>query len=106
MALRNYLYAKHDTNPLLASRISGQPLEEKPEYYQTITNLNEMSLNLNSYDSSRTTKDGGKKICKNCPDCPKNTHNTDKHSIARTAIEMDQQSDNKKSEIDYTKVEF
>ncbi|CAH2350753.1 hypothetical protein CLIB1423_02S04346 [[Candida] railenensis] len=97
MALRNYMYAKHDNNQHISSMISGIPTKETAEDRATRAKIQSLSLSSEKKESC----DNNLGPCRNCPDCPKKSNGAD---LPKTAIEVENAP--RKTEIDYTKMEF
>ncbi|CAK7897956.1 hypothetical protein CAAN1_15S03180 [[Candida] anglica] len=99
MALRNYLYAKHDNNPAMSSQISGAPRAESGDFVATRDKI--ASLTLEGCHGG----DNGE--CKQCPSCPRRKEREHKAATAaKSIIEVEGGEPVKSREIDYTNVAF
>lgn len=97
MALRNYLYAKHDNNTGISNKIAGRS-EQNSAIKATIR---EAKLNADDVKSDCKRKKNGQ--CQRCPTCSKSTITS--LDDAKTSVELDDKR-SITSEIDFTKIDF
>lgn len=97
MALRNYLYAKHDNNTGISNKIAGRS-EQTAAIKATIR---EAKANENNIKSDCQRKKNGQ--CQRCPTCYKSTATSLDHP--KTSVELENKT-SITSEIDFTKIDF
>lgn len=110
MALRNYMYAKHDANVLISSRISGNPMKEPTSVVNIADNLKKLNVGVEASSTpSSSSHCASSGECRKCPDCPRTVGRS--KDMAKVEVETeagasDETAPRSGLEIDYNSLDF